>query len=95
MPLPLGEVSPQVTERAHAAALSAKVSSATRNFAAVSKSSPFGGAGTPSGVTERVGVPLGELSPQATEGVNPAPNLQIKFASFLRFTAIFSNFAGM
>jgi len=26
---------------------------------------------------------------------NPAPNLQIKFASFLRFTAIFSNFWGM
>ncbi|MEQ2361216.1 hypothetical protein, partial [Faecalibacterium tardum] len=27
--------------------------------------------------------------------VQPAPHLQIKFASFLRFTAIFSNFAGM
>ena len=31
-----------------------KVSNATRNFASTSKSSPFGGAGTPSGVTERV-----------------------------------------
>jgi len=30
-----------------------------------------------------------------TEGVKPAPNLQIEFASFLRFTAIFSNFAAM
>jgi len=37
LPLPLGEVSPQVTERAHAAALSAKVSSATRNFPAMPK----------------------------------------------------------
>ena len=27
--------------------------------------------------------------------VQPAPHLQIKIASFLRFTAIFSNFAGM
>ena len=35
--LPLGEVSPQVTERAHAAALSAKVSNATRNFPAMPK----------------------------------------------------------
>ena len=36
-----------------------------------------------------------ELSPQATEEVNPAPCLQIKIASFLRFTAIFSNSAAM
>ena len=32
MPLPLGEVSPQVTERAHAANPVAKVSEAIRNF---------------------------------------------------------------
>ena len=37
LPLPLGEVSPQVTERAHAASPVAKVSSATRNFAAMLK----------------------------------------------------------
>ena len=55
--------------------------------------SPFGRAGA--GAPERVAVPFGELSPQATEEVNPAPNLQIKFASFLRFTAIFSNSAAM
>ena len=55
--------------------------------------SPGGRAGA--GAPERVAVPFGELSPQATEEVNPAPCLQIKFASFLRFTAIFSNLAGM
>ena len=37
LPLPLGEVSPQVTERAHADVLSAKVSSATRNFLATTE----------------------------------------------------------
>ena len=37
LPLPLGEVSPQVTERAHAVALSAKVSSVTRNLPAMPK----------------------------------------------------------
>ena len=40
LPLPLGEVSPQVTERAHADALSAKVSSATRNFLATTEAVP-------------------------------------------------------
>ena len=129
--LPLGELSPQVTERAHAVSPVTKVSNATRNFSVIAKSSPFGGAGTPSGVTERVqpveslqktfpqrrafaesgaanavsettpsvkacgfatfpkgtasvvaakfsaspkGVPLGELAPQATEGVAPLYN---------------------
>ena len=43
--LPLGELSPQVTERAHAVALSAKVSDTIRNLPAAAKSSPFGGAG--------------------------------------------------
>ena len=52
--LPLGELSPQVTERAHAVSPVAKVLDAIRNFTSASKSSPFGGAGTPSGVTERV-----------------------------------------
>ena len=52
--LPLGELSPQVTERAHAVSPIAKVSDAIRNSPATAKSSPFGGAGTPSGVTERV-----------------------------------------
>ena len=48
--LPLGELSPQVTERAHTVALSAKVSSAIRSFPALvanfpttQKSSPFRG----------------------------------------------------
>ena len=52
--LPLGELSPQVTERAHAVSPVTKVSNATRNFSVIAKSSPFGGSGTPSGVTERV-----------------------------------------
>ena len=52
--LPLGELSPKVTERAHAVSPVTKVSNATRNFSVIAKSSPFGGAGTPSGVTERV-----------------------------------------
>ena len=43
--LPLGELSPQVTERANAVNSVAKASSATRNFTSTSKSSPFGGAG--------------------------------------------------
>ena len=54
MALPLGELSPQVTERAHAVSPVTKVSNATRNLSVIAKSSPFGGAGTPSGVTERV-----------------------------------------
>ena len=40
--LPLGELSPQVTERAHAISLATKVSSAMKNFPATSKSSPSG-----------------------------------------------------
>ena len=43
-----------MTERAHAVSPVTKVSNATRNFPVIAKSSPFGGAGTPSGVTERV-----------------------------------------
>ena len=50
--LPLGELSPQVTERAHAVSPVAKVSDAMKNFSATSKSSPFGGAGA--GAPERV-----------------------------------------
>ena len=44
--LPLGELSPQVTERAHAVSPVAKVSDVIRNLPATSKSSPLGGAGT-------------------------------------------------
>ena len=40
--LPLGELSPKVTERAHAVSPVAKVSSATRNFPAMPKGSPLG-----------------------------------------------------
>ena len=40
--LPLGELSPKVTERAHAVSPVAKVSSATRNFPAMLKGSPLG-----------------------------------------------------
>ena len=43
-----------MTERAHAVSPVTKVSNATRNFSVIAKSSPFGGSGTPSGVTERV-----------------------------------------
>ena len=53
LPLPLGEVSPQVTERAHADALSAKVSSATRNFPATAKSRPLGEGGIAAGFDGR------------------------------------------
>ena len=51
------------------------------NFPPTAKSRPLGEGGC-------------ERSEQ-TEGVKPAPYLQIKFAAFLRFTAIFSNFAAM
>ena len=47
--LPLGELSPKVTERAHAVALSAKVSIATRNLAATTKSRPLGEGGIAAG----------------------------------------------
>ena len=68
--LPLGELSPQVTERAHAVNSVTKVSIAMRNFPAMPKAPPErkdsprpggdvaqrqkGESGTPSGVTERV-----------------------------------------
>ena len=45
LPLPLGEVSPQVTERAHAGALVVKALSAIRNLLAMLKALPFGGTG--------------------------------------------------
>ena len=40
--LPLGELSPQVTERAHAVSSVTNVSKATRNFPATTKSRPLG-----------------------------------------------------
>ena len=40
--LPLGELSPQVTERAHAVNIIAKVSDAIRNFTAAPKGVPLG-----------------------------------------------------
>ena len=52
--LPLGELSPQVTERAHAVSPVVKASDAIRNSPATSKSSPLGGAVAPQGATERV-----------------------------------------
>ena len=42
LPLPLGEVSPQVTERAHAVSPVAKVSSAIRNLPTLPKAPPSG-----------------------------------------------------
>ena len=47
--LPLGELSPKVTERAHAVSPVAKVSSATRNFPAMLKGSLPEGAGKAAG----------------------------------------------
>ena len=41
--LPLGELSPQVTERAHAVSPAAKVSSAMRNLSAITKKLPLRG----------------------------------------------------
>ena len=41
LPLPLGEVSPKVTERAHAVALSAKVLGAMRNLVATAEAVPL------------------------------------------------------
>ena len=59
----------------------AKVLGARRNCIATSKSSPLGGAGTPSGVTERVAVPLGKVDCRAAARrkgeLQPAPYLQI------------------
>ena len=43
LPLPLGELSPQVTERAHAVSSAAKVSSAMRNLSAITKKLPLRG----------------------------------------------------
>ena len=78
--LPLGELSPQVTERAHAVNSVTKVSIAMRNLAAMPKAPPErkdfprpgedvaqrqkGESGTPSGVTERV-------QPRLTQGAHP------------------------
>ena len=50
--LPLGEVSPQVTERAHAVAPVAKVSSVMREFPIQPKGVPLGESGE--GAPERV-----------------------------------------
>ena len=51
--LPLGELSPQVTERAHAVSPVTNVSKATRNFPATTKSRPLGEGELPrSGKTE-------------------------------------------
>ena len=47
--LPLGELSPQVTERAHAVSHVAKVSDVTRNLAATTKSRPLGEGGIAAG----------------------------------------------
>ena len=44
--LPLGELSPKVTERAHVVSLVAKVSVAIRNFPSTAKTVPFGKGGT-------------------------------------------------
>ena len=52
---PLGELSPKVTERAHAVSLVAKVSGAMRKLPATAKSRPLGEGGlTRSGKTEGV-----------------------------------------
>ena len=65
--LPLGELSPKVTERAHAVVLSAKVSSAMRNFPATAKSRPLGEGGCErSEQTEGVSL-LPLIPPQARE----------------------------
>ena len=71
--LPLGELSPKVTERAHAVSPVTKVSNATRNFSVIAKSSPFGGAGTPSGVTERV-----RSRPSRENGFQESPQTFLK-----------------
>ena len=52
--LPLGELSPQVTERAHTVALSAKVSSAIRSFPTTTEAVPLGKVASPQAMTEGV-----------------------------------------
>ena len=47
--LPLGELSPQVTERAHAVSSVTNVSKAMRNFPATTKSRPLGEGGIAAG----------------------------------------------
>ena len=53
LPLPLGEVSPQVTERAYAVTLSTKVLSAMRKLSGVLLALPLGELANPQGLTER------------------------------------------
>ena len=92
--LPLGELSPQVTERAHAVSPVLKYQTQQETFPPCQRLPPrgswqnrqvltegvkllFRGSWHRAAITERVGVPLRELSPQAAEGVKSAPCLQI------------------
>ena len=52
--LPLGELSPKVTERAHGVGLVAKVSVAIRNFPSTAKAVPLGKVASPQAMTEGV-----------------------------------------
>ena len=72
--LPLGELSPQVTERAHAVNSVAKVSIATRNLPATTKSRPLGEGGIAAGDDGRGKLPQSKPDGFASslgEGANP------------------------
>ena len=91
LPLPLGELSPKVTERAHTVSLVAKVSGAMRKLPATAKSRPLGEGGlTRSGKTEGV-LPLRGIWHRPGEVVlwDEAFGMAGKFSSI----AIFKNSA--
>jgi hypothetical protein len=58
LPLPLGEVSPQVTERAHAVTFAAKVSGAIRNLPIMPKAPSQRELAKPQALTEGVHTPF-------------------------------------
>ena len=60
--LPLGELSPQVTERAHAVALSAKVLGVMRNLVATAEAVPLGKVASLQAMTEGVLLPRSRTS---------------------------------
>ena len=64
LPLPLGEVSPQVTERAHAVTFVAKAPGITRKLPAVLLALPLGELSPK--VTERASPPYGLFAPFTT-----------------------------
>ena len=98
--LPLGELAkPEaLTERAHAVNPVLKYQTQQETFPPCQRLPPRGSWQNRQVLTEGVQPSSWGrwIAAQRQDGRgNPAPYLQIKIASFLRFTAIFSNFTGM